>query len=282
MCVTVYSLFTVCGHCPCIDEQKCETYSTYSNLKQKLLYCCNNEVRTVKFAFDWCPGCKKVLFEDFTTEDEKGKGKAKEKETYAFEPRNIDAIRRYWEYKFIIGSATAIEPTKRLRFLVNFDQDMAKDSQTWTSISTINRLLEMMELGRQFSLSQRAMDFGKLTVDEATLQRALYILRPSEIWLGPKKHDFAIASWDRFATLLHMARLGTIIWANGDDEIYERKPGVSLHWESPYAAGIWKVTRYGEAVARSTEALCITGVTWQKELKLRLEALVEALNHALQ
>lgn len=280
MCVTAYSLFTVCGHYPCSEDQKCAVYSSYSALKKKLVYCCDSELGAVKFVFGWCPECTKVLFEDATTSDEKGKGKAKE--TYAFETRNIDAIRRYWEYKFIIGSATAIEPMKRLRFVVNLDRDMAKDSQTWTGISTINRLLEMMQLGREISLSQRAMDFGKLTVDEATLQKALYTLKPSEIWLGPKKHDYAIASRDRFATLLHKARLGTIMWANGNDEVYEKELGVSMLWESPYAPGIWKVARYGEAVAGPAEVPCISGLTWQEGLKLRLEALMEALSHIME
>lgn len=255
-----------------------------------MMYCCNSEVRTVEFVFGWCPECKKVLFESVTTETEtetetetgKGKGKGKGKETYAFEPRNIGAIRRYWEYKFIIGSAKAIDATENLRFVVNLDRDMAKDTSTWTSISTINRLLEMMELGREISFNQRAMDFSKLTVDEATLQKALFTLKPSEISLGPRKQSYENASRDRFATVLHMARLGTIMWANGDDEIYEKEHGVSLHWESPYAPGIWSVTRYGEVGVGTSEAPCITGITWQEGLKLRLEALMEALSHVLQ
>ncbi|KAL7925900.1 hypothetical protein ACQKWADRAFT_203897 [Trichoderma austrokoningii] len=284
MCITLYSLFTVCGHYPCTHEERCETYRGYSSLKKRLVYCCDNEVRTVNFVFGWCRACEEILFENAFTQDEdvKGKGKERERKKYAFEPRNIDAIRRYWEYKFIIGSATAIEPTKRLRFVTNLDQDMARGAASWASISTFNRMLDMMQLGRQISLTQRAMGFDQLTVDEATLQKALLTLRPSEIWLGPKKHSYAIASRDRFATLLHTVRLATVMWANGNNEVYDEKPAVSSYWESPYASGIWKVRRYGEVGAGAAEAPCITGLTWRGGLKLRLEALAEALSHIVE
>lgn len=216
-----------------------------------------------------------MLFEDVTADTEN-------EETHELESRNIHAIRRYWEYKFIIGCATAVDPTKRLRFVANLDQDMVKGLSTWEGISAVNRLMEMMKLGREFSFSQRAMDFSQLTVDEATLQRALLSLKPSEIWLGPKKHSYAIASRDKFATVLHTARIATIMWANGDDKIYEKEPEVSLHWESPYAPEIWNVARYGEAGAGTAEALSITGITWRLELKLRVESLMEALTHILK
>ncbi|KAL6901670.1 hypothetical protein GGI43DRAFT_403640 [Trichoderma evansii] len=199
---------------------------------------------------------------------------------HEFESRNIHSIRRYWEYKFIIGCTTAINATKRLRFIVNLDRDIAKDSPTWTSISMFNRLLDMMELGREISFTQRAMDFLKLTVDEATLQKALLTLKPSEIWLGPRKYSYGIASRDRFATVLHMARLGTIIWANGDDEIYEKEPIASSYWETPYTPRIWSVTGYGEARISTAEAPCITGITWPKDIKPRLESLMEALSQS--
>ncbi|KAL7900806.1 hypothetical protein HDV63DRAFT_402210 [Trichoderma sp. SZMC 28014] len=278
MCVTAYSLFTVCGHYPCSEEQRCSVYSSYSALKKKLVYCCDSELRAVKFVFGWCPECTKVLFENTATRDKNGKQKV----TYAFETRNIEPIRRYWEYKFIMRSANAIEPTKSLRLVVNHDRDMVKDIQTWTAINTINGLLDVMKFVRDFSLRQRAMYFDKLTADEATLQRALYTLKPSEIWLGPKKHDYAIASWDRFATLLHKARLGTIMWASGNDEVYEKELGVSTHWECPYATGFWKVARYGEVAAGSTEVPCISELTWHEELKSGLEASMEALSHIME
>ncbi|PTB41446.1 uncharacterized protein TrAFT101_009946 [Trichoderma asperellum] len=272
MCITVYSLFTVCGHYPPSDEQRCATYSSYSTPRKKFVDCCDNEAKIVKFVFGWCPDCEIVLFEGVTT----GKGKEK---AHDGESRNIHAVRRYWEYKFIIGCATAINATTRLRFIVSLDRDMAMDSPTRTSISMFNRLLEMLELGREMSLSQRAMDFRTLTVDEATLQRALLRLKPSEIWLGPGKHSYAIAGRDGFATMLHMVRIGTIMWANGDDEVYEKEPSVSSHWESPYAPGIWNVTRYGEAVAGAAEAPYITGLTWREGIKLRLESILEAWSY---
>lgn len=237
--------------------------------------CCDAETKIVKFVFGWCPDCRKVFFESVATRTGKEK-------MHELESRNIEAIRRYWEYKFIIGCTTAISATKRLRFIVNLDRDIAKDSQTWTSISMFNRLLDMMQLGRETSFTQRAMDFRKLTVDEATLQRALVTLKPVEIWLGPRMYSYAIASRDRFATMLHTARLGTIMWANGDDGIYEKEPGVSLYWETPYAPGIWNVTKYDEARTGTAEAPCITGITWREDIKMRLESTMEALSHIVQ
>lgn len=81
-----------------------------------------------------------------------------------------------------------------------------------------------------------------LTWEEVTLERKLQSFHPTQIWLGTGKYEYP-CNEHHMAMILRRARIWTIIWANGDERLYEEDPFVPLFWDEPDHPDVWTATR---------------------------------------
>jgi hypothetical protein len=244
MCFKVYSVFTVCGHVGDSEKEECATYSDLGTW-ERLTKSCKTKNKAVNFVFGWCPECKSYYFGDLTV------GPRGEKVTHTFDSRDTMAIRRYWEHKHMSRFDTPVAVSKRIRFAVNPERDMAADTAKRAASSNpnhaafvINHLRALItDHGEQLASYHTASDESQLTREEETLKSSLSLLCPSQVRIGPRRYSYPISNKKDVARMLHMVRMKTIAWANGDDKMYEEDVNLPLHWKTPYAPEVWRVTR---------------------------------------
>ncbi|KAM0245327.1 hypothetical protein ACHAQJ_010595 [Trichoderma viride] len=242
MCFQAYSLFTVCGHHDHVDTEECETYSKLGTWN-RLTKGCEFNRKAVKFIFGWCLGCTSRFFEDDTVDPRGGKA------TITHDHRDTMAVRRYWEYKRKSVLRKCICSSDAIRSAVNPDgEETADAAKQAASTSPDDGFLNYCRTALRGSPKDLEFTYcdscpDELTHEEEALKSVLLHLKPSSVKLGPRVFDYPFFSKEECALVLHKARFMTIIWANGDDELYQSDAGIPRHWDMPYAPKIWSVTR---------------------------------------
>ncbi|KAK5991101.1 hypothetical protein PT974_09379 [Cladobotryum mycophilum] len=144
------------------------------------------------FKFGWCPNCVNYLM-----------SKNCRNGRPSIEVRNVDVLRSYWRYKAASKLATAV-PSTDIPYAAYDPSNNARRLQYLDPFAG-----------------------SALVWEERALLDTIAGLKPKQIHLGPLLFRLPAAE-DALHGMLRGARQWTILWAKGDDMLYQDDPGLDL------------------------------------------------------